>query len=189
VVAGSFREMLLGVRHHDNYTYVHSLRVGIFLSVFGHAIGVRGNDRMVLASGGLVHDVGKISVPASVLNKAERLLDSEMQMMRGHVTGASRVLRGSPGIPRGTLHIAEQHHEKLDGSGYPKGLKGGDLNELARMATIIDIFGALTDRRAYKDAMEPEQALHIMTQLGGQLDQSLLRVFRTVLLDSARDVT
>ena len=186
VSAGNYRDMLLGVRHHDNYTYVHSFRVAIFLSVFGHAIGVRGNDLLILASGGLVHDVGKISVPASVLNKAERLLDSEMQVMRGHVNNTSRVLRDSPGIPRGTLSIAEQHHEKLDGSGYPLRLKGSDLNELARMATIIDVFGALTDRRAYKDAMEPEQALHIMTQLGGQLDQHLLRVFRAVLLDSAR---
>ncbi len=187
VSADRYKDMLHGIREHDNYTYVHTLRMSIFLAVFGHAIGVRGNDLLVLAAGGLLHDVGKISVPHRILNKPDRLSDAEMQTMRSHVTNTSMFLRGSPGVPRGALAIAEQHHEKLDGSGYPHGLKGKELNELARMATIVDIFGALTDRRAYKEAMEPERALHIMARLGGLLDQYLVGVFRTVLLDAAKD--
>ena len=129
-----------------------------------------------------------MAVPRDVLDKPDRLTDREMTMMRGHVASTGTFLRNSPGMPKGALMIAEQHHEKLDGSGYPFGLKGTDVNELARMATIIDIFGALTDRRAYKAPMEPEQALHVMTQLGRQIDQTLLSMFRTVLLDTAKDL-
>lgn len=76
----------------------------------------------------------------------------------------------------------------FQGAAYPQGLKGKQLNELSRMATIIDIFSALTDRRVYKEAMEPAQALHVMTQLKGQLDQSLLKMFKTVLLDTAKSM-
>ncbi len=188
VCNGNYKDMLNGVRDHDNYTYVHSLRVSIFLTIFGHSIGIRGQDLLTLASGGLVHDVGKMSVPHHILNTPNRLTDEEMAIMRGHVTSTAKFLRGSSGLPRGAAIIAEQHHEKLDGTGYPLGLKGKELNELARMATIIDVFGALTDRRAYKEAMEPEQALHVMTQLKNQLDQHLLATFRKVLLDVAKDL-
>jgi HD-GYP domain-containing protein (c-di-GMP phosphodiesterase class II) len=185
---GHYKDMLHGVRNHDNYTYVHSLRVAIFLSVFGHSIGIQGNDLMVLATGGLLHDLGKMAVPHSILNKMGRLTDEEMETMRGHVSNTGKFLRGAIAIPRGTLVIAEQHHEKIDGSGYPKGLKGKELNELARMASIVDIFGALTDRRVYKEAIEPEKALHIMTEMGDVLDQHLVGMFRTVLLDTAKDI-
>ncbi|TAN71935.1 MAG: HD domain-containing protein [Magnetospirillum sp.] len=188
VSAGRYREVLNGVREHHNYSYVHSLRVAMFLTVFGHAIGVRDDDLTTLATGGLVHDVGKMAVPQEVLNKPDRLTDDEMAIMRSHVVSTGSFLRNSPGMPRGALMIAEQHHEKLDGSGYPFGLKGKGVNELARMATIIDIFGALTDRRAYKAPMEPEQALHVMTQLGRQIDQHLLSMFRAVLLDTAKSL-
>lgn len=188
VNAGAYKDILNGVREHHDYSYVHSLRVALFLTVFGHSIGVRGDDLMTLATGGLVHDVGKLAVPKEVLNKPDRLSDDEMAVMRGHVVSTGEFLRASPGMPKGALMIAEQHHEKIDGSGYPNGIKGKDVNELTRMASIIDIFGALTDRRSYKAPMEPEQALHVMTQLGRQLDQRLLGVFRSVLLDSAKSL-
>jgi HD-GYP domain-containing protein (c-di-GMP phosphodiesterase class II) len=188
VQRGHYREMLHGIRDHDNYTYAHSLRVAIFLSIFGHSIGIKGSDLMVLATGGLLHDVGKMAVPHSILNKMGRLSDEEMEIMRGHVINTGLLLRSSGKIPRGALVIADQHHEKVDGSGYPLGLKGGDLNELARMACIVDIFSALTDRRVYKEAVDPEKALHIITELGGGLDQHLVGMFRTVLLDSAKDL-
>lgn len=186
VRAGNYRAMLEGVRDHDNYTYVHSLRVAVFLSVFGHAIGLRGDDLSTLAAGGLIHDVGKMRVPFQVLNKSGRLSDEELRIVRGHVPPANRFLTLIPRLPRGAMTIAVQHHEKLDGSGYPRGIKGMELNELARMATITDMFSALTDWRTYKDAMDPEQAMFILTQLDKELDQRLLRMFRTILLDTAQ---
>lgn len=185
VCAGQYKDMLDGVRDHDNYTFVHSLRVAVLLSMLGHAIGLRGNDLLVLAAGGLIHDIGKMSVSQCILNKPGRLTDKEMQVMRGHVSNTATLLRNGSDVPRGVLTIAEQHHEKLDGSGYPMGLRGREINELACVASIVDIFGALTDRRPYKDATDPAHALYVMTQLREQLDQPLLRIFRSLLLDCA----
>jgi putative nucleotidyltransferase with HDIG domain len=185
VSEGNFKEVLKGVRGHDNYTYVHSMRVATLLSLFGHRIGIRGDDLLTLATGGLLHDVGKMDIPQDVLNKPGRLSDEEFAVMRSHVTHTSRHLRESPGIPRGVITIAEQHHEKLDGKGYPNGLQGAQLNDLARMAGIVDIFSALTDRRVYKPPVPPEKSLEIMEGMSNELDQTLLGRFRGMLLDAA----
>ena len=88
-------------------------------------------------------------------------------------------------LPKGIITIAAQHHEKLDGSGYPHGLAGKDLNRLARIASIVDVFSALTDRRVYKPPMEAETALNLMVeQMASELDIKLLSLFRQMLLDA-----
>lgn len=188
VNSGSFKGILTGVRDHDNYTYAHSLRVAVFLSLFGKTIGLRLEDQQQLATGGLLHDVGKMFIPHLVLNKPGKLTDEEFAIMKGHVDATEQVLRKGGAIPKGVITIASQHHEKLDGSGYPRGLKGTELNELARMASIVDIFSALTDRRVYKPSMRAEKALEIMrNEMAGQLDMALLARFRQMLLDAAVD--
>ncbi|MGE5504977.1 MAG: HD domain-containing phosphohydrolase [Actinomycetota bacterium] len=181
-----FRAILAGVRDHDNYSYVHSMRVATFLSLFGYTIGLKGDDLLTLASGGLVHDIGKMSIPYDVLNKPGRLDQDELVVMRSHVDRTVAYLVDHSHVPHSVMTIAAQHHEKLNGNGYPKGLKNGQLNELARMASIVDVFGALTDRRVYKDPMSPEKALDIMVkEMGNELDQHLLELFRSMLLDAA----
>ncbi len=183
-----YRAILDGVRGHDNYSYVHSLRVGTLLSLFGYTIGLKGDDLNLLASGGLVHDIGKMSIPHEVLNKPGKLDESEWTVMKSHVDRSLDYLRICPDFPKGVLTIAAQHHEKLDGSGYPGGLAQGQLNELARMASIVDVFSALTDRRCYKESMAPEQALALMTgDMARGLDVHLLTMFREMLLDAASD--
>ena len=88
-------------------------------------------------------------------------------------------------LPKGIITIAAQHHEKLDGSGYPHGLAGKNLNRLARIASIVDVFSALTDRRVYKPPMEAEIALNLMVeQMASELDIKLLSLFRQMLLDA-----
>ncbi|MGE5546965.1 MAG: HD-GYP domain-containing protein [Solirubrobacterales bacterium] len=184
VKSNDFKVILSGVKDHDNYSYVHSLRVATFLSLFGYTVGLKGDDLALLASGGLVHDIGKMFIPHEVLNKPGKLVDKEWDLMKSHVARTSDYLRGTSDVPRGVLTIAEQHHEKLDGTGYPRGI--GQLNELARMASIADVFGALTDRRCYKPPMAPEEALKIMTEdMKPALDQHLLAMFREMLLDAA----
>ena len=101
--------------------------------------------------------------------------------MKEHVNNSSAVYDNTPDITHGIRIIGEQHHEKLDGSGYPKGLKGNELNELARMSAIVDIFGALTDERSYKKAFPPEMAFDILEEMTNQLDQRLVKVFKEVL--------
>jgi putative nucleotidyltransferase with HDIG domain len=178
-----FRNILSAVNKHDNYTYVHSLRVATILTLFGRASGLDNAALLVLASGGLLHDVGKLAIPQGVLNKPGALDDDEMTLIKTHVTEAVGLLQTIPAIPQAVLAIAEQHHEKLDGTGYPNGLQGSQLNELARMATIVDVFSAMTDHRVYRPAMTADRALAIMSsEMKQQIDQQLLRVFRTILL-------
>lgn len=185
VAHDDYRTILDSVRDHDNYSYVHSLRVGTLLSLFGYTIGLRGDELLLLACGGLVHDIGKMAIPHEVLNKPGKLNPQEWTVMQGHVKGSIRFLRESC-LPRGIVTIAAQHHEKVNGVGYPFGLKGDQLNELARMASIVDVFSALTDRRVYKPPMAPEHALDIMTRdMAGELDASMLALFREMLLEAA----
>ncbi len=105
--------------------------------------------------------------------------------MKSHVAASVTVLDGNDSVPKGARIIVEQHHEKLDGGGYPRGLKGAELNELARMAAIVDVFCALTDRRVYKPAMAADKALDIMVKdMGRHLDQHFLKLFKGMMLDA-----
>jgi HD-GYP domain-containing protein (c-di-GMP phosphodiesterase class II) len=177
--------VLRAVRDHDNYAYAHSLRVAVFLSVFGRNIGLPAAEQAVLTTGGLLHDIGKTTIPALLLNKPGRLTNAEYDIMKGHVGATMVALEHCEGLPKGVLVIAGQHHEKLDGSGYPNALPGSKLNELARMAAIADIFSALTDRRVYKPAMTPDRAFALMAdEMTTQLDMPLMRCFRQILYDT-----
>jgi putative nucleotidyltransferase with HDIG domain len=185
VGAGDYKGILNGVRDHDNYSYAHSMRVATLLTVFGKVVGLTAGDQMVLASGGLLHDVGKMTIPHEVLNKPGKLEGGEWDVMRGHVKASVEYLERTPGIPKAAIIVAGQHHEKLDGTGYPNGLKGAQLNELARMAAIVDVFSALTDRRVYKPSMGAEKALAIMeADMKNHLDGHLVLLFKQMLLDA-----
>ncbi|MBT4888332.1 MAG: HD domain-containing protein [Rhodospirillales bacterium] len=183
VQSNNFKEILQGVKEHHNYTYAHSMRVATLLSLFGDAIGITGEDHMTLTTGGLLHDVGKMSIPHEILNKKGKLDDEERLLMNDHVLFTTQFLERSTTVPKGAMVIAGQHHEKLDGTGYPNGFAGPQVNKLARMACIIDIFSALTDERSYKAAMSPEKAFGIMEDMGGyHLDKLLLKTFKDMLL-------
>ena len=181
-----FKEILREVRSHDDYSYTHSVGTATLLLLFGYTIGLQEPDLSLLGSGGLLLDVGKMMIPSEVLNKTGNLTLEEVDLMKSHVALSIAYLEKSPDIPKNILTIAGEHHERLDGSGYPKGLKKADLNELARMAAIVDVFCAMTERRAYRPSMSAERALTIMTEeRKPQFDQKLLSLFREMLLDSA----
>jgi putative nucleotidyltransferase with HDIG domain len=180
-----FKSILNGVRSHDDYTYAHSMRVATMLSLLGHAAGFNTDEKLLLASGGLLHDVGKMFIPHAILNKPGRLTEDEFEVMKSHVPHTIEYLKKSSDIPHSIFIIAEQHHEKLDGTGYPFGLAGSQLNELARMAAVVDVFSALTDRRIYKDPMEPEKAITIMEdEMARHLDSTYIKLFKTILYDA-----
>lgn len=185
IESNDFISILDGVRNHDDYTYAHSMRVATMLTLLGHAAGFKNDDQLLLSSGGLLHDVGKMNIPHHILNKPGRLTDDEFEIMKSHVNGTVDYLNKVDDIPPAVFIIAEQHHEKIDGTGYPHGLKGKELNELARMAAIVDVFSALTDRRVYKEPMAASKAMEIMTQeMTGHLDQHYIKLFRSILIDA-----
>jgi HD-GYP domain-containing protein (c-di-GMP phosphodiesterase class II) len=185
IARNNYKGILDGVKDHDNYSFAHSLRVATLLCLFGHTLGLAQEDQLILATGGLLHDAGKISIPHEVLNMHGPLSDADFEVMKTHVPETIKILSISPNIPKPVILIAAQHHEKLDGSGYPKGLKGDELNDLARMASIVDVFSALTDRRVYKPPMAAETAMSVMTdQMGHHLDQHFITLFKTMLLNT-----
>lgn len=186
IQSNNHRLILDSVQGHDNYTYVHSLHVATHLAIFGFAVGLSNEEQILLASGGLLHDVGKMFIPYEILNKPQSLTPDEFTVMKKHVSFTSKYLNTISAIPRGIVVIAEQHHERLDGTGYPNNLQGAQINDLARMAAIVDIFCALTERRTYKPAMPAEAALSLMyNEMGGHIDIALLGKFRDMLLDAA----
>lgn len=180
-----FKSILDGVRSHDDYTYAHSMRVATLLTLLGHAAGFKNDDQLLMSSGGLLHDVGKMMIPHEILNKPGRLTDEEFEIIKTHVPHTMEYLKKAEKIPKGVFVIAEQHHEKIDGTGYPHGLKGVQLNELARMAAIVDVFSALTDRRVYKPPMPASKAMTIMTEeMSSHLDPHYVKLFKGILIDA-----
>lgn len=185
---GDAHALLKAVQSHHDYTYVHSTRVATLLTLFGYGLGMRGDNLLILATGGLLHDVGKLVTPPEILGKPGKLDDQEWPIMQHHVVESGLLLGKAEHIKKGAQIIAEQHHEKIDGSGYPKGLKGAEMNELARMSSIVDIFGALTDARSYKPAFPAEKAFAILEDMGPAIDQNLLKVFREIFSPGADTV-
>lgn len=180
-----FKGILEGVRLHDDYTYAHSVNVATMLTLLGKAAGFNHDEQLLMAGGGLLHDVGKMTIPHEVLNKPGRLSEEEFAVMKTHVPETMKYLDTAGDIPNGVHIIAGQHHEKIDGTGYPHGLKGAELNELARMAAVVDVFSALTDRRVYKPPIAPTKAIEIMSEeMTSHLDQSYVKMFRGILGDS-----
>ncbi len=104
------------------------------------------------------HDIGKSAIPKSVIDKHARLTDDEMRLMRTHVTVGYEMLRRFPETAGEIADVAISHHEYLDGSGYPLGLRGKEIPDLVRIVTIADIYAALIERRAYKPPFPPEKA-------------------------------
>jgi HD-GYP domain-containing protein (c-di-GMP phosphodiesterase class II) len=127
---------------------------------------------------GLMQDIGKIRVPTAIIGKADRLSVEEFELAKQHVTHSREILHGTPGMPSGLADLALLHHERHDGSGYPKGLKGKDIGMVGSIAAIVDTFDALTARRPYAEAVSPSAALSLLYKWRGQFfDAQLVEQF------------
>jgi HD-GYP domain-containing protein (c-di-GMP phosphodiesterase class II) len=130
--------------------------------------------------GGLLHDVGKIGVPSRVLDKPDALTQGEIAILRSHVEQGARILEPVEDLAD-VLPIVWQHHERLDGSGYPRGLRGDEIDPAAALVAVADVYEALTTSRPYRAAWEPERADRYLESLAGvQLDsravETLVRI-------------
>jgi HD-GYP domain-containing protein (c-di-GMP phosphodiesterase class II) len=188
VTGSQYKPLLNALQRHDNAHYVHSLRVATLLSLFGHSIGLKDDALLILATGGLLHDLGKTLEGLNIVNEPRRLTAQELKKVHWHVTSTLDYLEHHTDVPKGVRTIALLHHERLDGSGYPNGIKGAKLNDLARMAAIVDVYSALTERRSYRPALMAKDAFALMsTEMHASLDQRLLGIFRDLLENGACD--
>jgi HD-GYP domain-containing protein (c-di-GMP phosphodiesterase class II) len=174
--------LLLRVRAQNDYTLVHSVAVCALMVSFCHACH---DDRPVLLQagiGGLLHDVGKVRIPVEILNKPGRYTEYEYEVMQRHPRHGYELLQGMTGVSQDALDIVLNHHERMDGSGYPLGIPGGGISRLARMAAIADVYDAITSDRCYHTAMPPTAALKKMWEWSKyHFDPELMRGFMTTI--------
>jgi len=163
------------------WTAGHSERVTNLALRIGHAIGLTATDLQILHRGGLLHDIGKIGTPPSILDHPGKLAPEEMQIMRDHVKIGVRILEPIPCF-RGVLPIVAQHHEWFDGSGYPAGLAGENINLHARIVAVADCYDAIVSDRPYREGLPKRRALEILRQKSGiQFDPMLMEVFTRLI--------
>jgi HD-GYP domain-containing protein (c-di-GMP phosphodiesterase class II) len=157
---------LINITDHDYYTYTHSVNVG-FLAValakalFRHSSN---HDLHALGAGFFLHDLGKVNIDLAIINKPGRLTDEEMSEMKRHPNMGFYLLQETKQMTKELKQIVLQHHEKMNGTGYPSGLKGDDIHIYGRICAIADIFDALTSKRPYKEQMPSFAALKIMKE-------------------------
>jgi putative two-component system response regulator len=149
--------LAMTVEARDPYTEGHCQRLSAYASALGHALGLSQDEIAALDRGGYLHDVGKIGVPDAVLLKTERLTPAEFVQMRAHTTIGER-LCGQLRSLRSVRTIVRHHHERLDGSGYPDGLRGSQVPVLAQIVGVVDCYDAMTTTRPYRKALDVEFA-------------------------------
>jgi HD-GYP domain-containing protein (c-di-GMP phosphodiesterase class II) len=166
------------LRTKDAYLLEHSVNVAFLLVTFGKHLGLDKTMLKQMAVGGILHDIGKIKVDNEVLHKPGKLTPEEFEHMKLHQVYAVEIMEQTQGLAQVSKDVCLMHHEKLDGRGYPKGLKGEEIPIHGRMSCIVDIFDALTATRCYKEAMSPAAAFKILMSLTPfHLDQALVYEF------------
>jgi putative nucleotidyltransferase with HDIG domain len=176
----SLREWLTTVGCHHTATYRHCLFVTGFAVAFAQHLGMREDDQRRLARAALLHDVGKAFIPVAILDKPGELNDAEMAEMREHPRRGFEALARQGGFPPEMLDVVLHHHEFLDGTGYPDGLRGKEISDIVRLTTMVDIYAAMVEKRPYRLQFTHARAFSMMEEMGDKLDQHLLQAFRPV---------
>lgn len=166
------------MRSEDEYTAEHCLNVCILGISFGRHLGFEEQALQHIGLCGLLHDVGKMKVPPAVLNKPGRLTEKEFKMIKAHTVHGRNLLMNAPGSYHGVVDVAYSHHERLDGTGYPRGLKASGISDFSRIIAIVDAYDAMTAKRCYEDARPSTEALkEIFDNRGTQFDERMAHQF------------
>lgn len=165
---------LTQLKHKDEYTAEHSLNVSILSIAFGRHIGLSAEELNQLGLCGMMHDIGKMRIPLSILNKPGALDAKESAIMRTHTVHGMKLLTSSKGMYLGAIEVAYTHHEQLGGKGYPHGLRDEQITRYAKMVAIADMYDAITSDRVYQKGRPHLEALNIMVKASGEhLDPTL----------------
>jgi cyclic di-GMP phosphodiesterase len=162
------------LREKGDYTHSHALDVAVYMTSFGRFLQLPIEQISLLGYVGLMQDIGKLRVPNEILAKRDRLTPPEMEQARRHVQHSVDILRATPGLPPQLAELAALHHEREDGSGYPKGLKGREIGMIGSIGAIVDTFDALTASRPYAQAVSPSTALSMLYKWRGTFFDSAL---------------
>lgn len=167
---------------HDEYIFTHSLNVTLYSIALGIELKLPKKELEILGMGAIFHDIGKLHVPKEVLLKPGKLTDEEYDIIKKHALDGFNILRKVNTIPLAVAHCAFQHHERLNGSGYPRGIKEKDISIYSKIIAVADVFDAITSNRVYRRALLPHEGLEILYAGASTLfDKQLVEIFRFVI--------
>lgn len=166
------------IKSRDAYTAEHCLRVAIFTVAFARFLGMPDEDLEIAGLCGLLHDIGKLKVPPSILNKPGALSPDEFSVMQKHTTLGYNLLKQDPDVDSIISDVTVHHHERIDGYGYPHQLEEPQISRFARLVSIVDAFDALTSDRCYRDGVPTSDAMRILYRnRGQQFDAGMVEAF------------
>lgn len=181
-LGGRVRALLVRLGEKDPSTEGHTRRVATLAVAIGERLDLTQSQLRQLALGGLLHDVGKLSVPNEILNKPGRLTDEEFDEIRRHPGAGRELLTELGGFSPLVLDLVESHHERLDGCGYPNRVPAGELDLAVRILTVADVYDALTADRVYREAWPAERALALLEEeTGAAFDPTCVAALRTIV--------
>lgn len=171
------------LKSRDEYTAIHSLNVCMLAVSLATFVGSDLGAIKEMGIGALLHDVGKLKVPLEILNKPGKLTDAEYAIMKKHPEYGVEILKGSVDMSQASLEIVRDHHERLNGSGYPAGLRGAQISYYSQIVAIADVYDAMSSDRVYKKGRSPADVLQLMMGLEGDFNDELMRQFADYLGD------
>ncbi|QED49222.1 HD-GYP domain-containing protein [Cytobacillus dafuensis] len=164
---------------YDNYIFTHSLNVTLYSLAIGMELKLSPKELEILGLGAIFHDIGKLKVPLDVLLKPNQLTKDEYESIKKHAEEGFEILRKVQTIPLLVAHCAYQHHERINGTGYPRGIMGTEIHYFGKIIAVADVFDAVTSNRVYRRAMLPHEGLEILYGGSGTLfDQKIVEAFR-----------
>jgi putative nucleotidyltransferase with HDIG domain len=171
---------LTQLKNRDEYTVQHSINVCVLSVLFGHHLGLGQHDLRELGFGALLHDIGKMRIPQHILNKLDKLTDDEMELMKQHPEFGYQILKSASNVSESAIDIARSHHERIDGSGYPRKMAGDSISLFSKLVSIVDVYDAITSDRVYHMGISPHEALNLMygwapRSFNGELLQEFIR--------------
>lgn len=173
---------LMRILYHDYTTFTHSANVAYYAVLLARTLGTSLGELRQIGTGALLHDLGKVEISDTILSKPGRLDEFEYRRVKQHPLDGFRQLCNQPSLTQGQLMMVYQHHERLDGSGYPVGCVGDEIHPWARLCAVVDAFEALTSSRPYRPSKKHEQALSVMEQHCGQaFDPEMFQCWKQII--------
>jgi putative nucleotidyltransferase with HDIG domain len=169
---------LVRLKSADDYTYMHSVAVCALMIALSRQLKLDEAQTRTMGLAGLLHDLGKAMMPMAVLNKPGKLTDAEFAVIKSHPALGHRMLAESQAVNEVVLDVVLHHHEKIDGTGYPDGLKGDGISLFAKMGAVCDVYDAITSNRPYKKGWDPAESIKKMSEwTNGHLDAQIFQAF------------
>ena len=168
---------LSDIRLADSYTFAHSVNVAVLALTTAISLGLTRSELRKLGIGAFLHDLGKIKIPLSILNKKEPLLTEEFAEIMKHPSNGYQLVQSHHLIDSASALVLLQHHERINGSGYPNNLKNEEIHYFAKICAIVDVYDALVADRPYRPALPPHKALEIIESGGEEFDLAILQTF------------